>query len=269
MARHRDLKRQVRESKLQLQQAVKQRDDEIKAKLETQTRAEQWIRKIQDARAKERSAHTRELMDCDARREAAENKLHLLSSRFQRNGQRNLRWSEDSDDSADTLSVNSVGSAPTHLAGQALEQAAKSVGDSGLGYAVQRGQMASKRRGADQVSRASEGRKGRSGRTPPSVVPPPAAAPAAAHPMAMPDWYSLVEQTRKLHAADKNASSEPAGVGSVSGRRSNSSSSSSEVSSGDRPGLDDQVQQASTVVPATSAKGRWAARAAEARRRRP
>ena len=114
MVRHRDVKKQVAESKHELQLVVKQRDDAIKAKVETQTRAEQWIRKIQDARAKERSAHKRELMECDARREAAESKLHLLSSRFQRN----FRWSEDSDDGADTMSVNSVGSAPTHLAGQ-------------------------------------------------------------------------------------------------------------------------------------------------------
>lgn len=258
---------------------MKQRDDAIKAKVETQTRAEQWIRKIQDARAKERSAHKRELMECDARREAAESKLHLLSSRFQRN----FRWSEDSDDGADTMSVNSVGSAPTHLAGQALQQAANSVGDSGLGYAVQLGETASKSRGADQVARASEGRGDRGTRTPaplpaaaavalPPVTAPPATAPATAiapaQSMAIPDWHSLVEQTRKLHA-DNNANPEPAGVNSATGRRSNSSSISSGITSGDRLASDGQVQQASAVMPATSAKGRWAARAAEARRRRP
>eukprot|EP01043_Picozoa_sp_COSAG02_P069723 COSAG02_NODE_12068_length_1604_cov_1.106977_2_plen_301_part_00 len=274
---------------------MKERDDAIHAKTETQNRAERWIRKIQDARAKERSAHERELMDCDARREVAESKLHELSSRFQQH--RNERWGGDGDggpdvvsigaDWADTLSVNSAGSAPTHLAGKVLLHAAmggggttqvarrpaakdagkaKSKGGSRIPSdqelraqvqrADQRTKVASRSRGADQVVRAARGGDSRSGK---GAAP---AAPAPAdHSTVMPAWHTLVAQTRKLHADKGSASLEkkprPAlAMGSAGGLRgkhdgssSSSSSSSSSGGGGNRASSETPTSENQVPVP--------------------
>ena len=227
----RNLRRQVTECGHELQRAVAERDDAVRAKIETQSHAELWIRKIQDARTKERSAHERELMECDARREAAESKLHALSLQCKHHGHRYRRWSGDGDGGAglDTvvgagwvegLSVNSASSAPTHLAGKALQQAVSNAGASTRAarqsaapvdsqakhdndpssddFQLQRGgqhmKMAADSRGADQVVRAARGSDSRSGKR--------ASAPVAAgRSTAMPGWHALVmEQTKKLHA---------------------------------------------------------------------
>ena len=233
----RNLKRQLKESGHELQRVVSERDDAVRAKTDTQSRAELWIRKIQDARAKERSAHERELIECDARREAAESKLHSLYLQCQQNGHRHRRWSGDGNGGAgqdtaigagwvEDLSVNIASPAPTHLAGKALQQAVSNAGATTravrqsaasdgskakhdndpriVDVQPQRGgqhlKLAAESRGADQVVRAARGSDRRSGKA--------ASAPVSAgHPTAMPDWHALVEQTKKLRADNSGSAS--------------------------------------------------------------
>ena len=234
----RELRHVVTESQRELQQVERRRDDAVAKREETEERAERWIRKIHDARAEERAAHENDLAESEARREAAEGKLHNLWVRFGRTTSGRTGSYQDADQAVagwmdGAGSVVSTGSAPTHLAGLALQQAAMAPRQPQRpprsGRAWHRETNSARRRSIGEVVERADRNDNLLRRESPE--PERVAASSTARPSAkrrgtdrvarpgkagsplrptspvceMPNWQSVVQATQKLHAERASA----------------------------------------------------------------